>query len=516
MVVTAPIDKRPPDRLHSSEPHRGYAVVEEIALVSRANPERIDILADYNRGLSQDPPLPVQSFIDGFHAPSGETISTIRSSELRESALLDISNELTLGPVLRDSHDATFAVDLREALIGLHNPSVGSAAQFAEDYGLSVIGSQIQATSRLYRSSTGAHVLEEYADRLREDARVAFAEYNPLIGAGYSDEPIVAFDFSDEDEIDLWNHEAIHLHDVPRVTDYDDTLVIIIDTAVDASHSTLKDALLTDPLNAFNLIGDAEGYRHGTAVAAVIGSRLEIGEGHLLGLAPGVNLLCIAGLNRIGLSGAQARLDAVNTAAEITRQGFVELPNDGRRYAAKRVIVNCSWKLGESFAQGVPVANGTDIDLISFRVAFQELQDAGALVVCSAGNSNARIVPHFPSDYEGCISTAGIDERKKRYDAASGSNYGPNVDICAPGANLLIPELPSGFRFGNGTSYAAPHITATCALFWSANPHLTPTEVRDAVLTKGVSNIDAFNPAHIGELGSGLVDLPILMAALGS
>ncbi|MBL8990197.1 MAG: S8 family serine peptidase, partial [Phycisphaerae bacterium] len=67
--------------------------------------------------------------------------------------------------------------------------------------------------------------------------------------------------------------------------------------------------------------------------------------------------------------------------------------------------------------------------------------DAGVAVIAAAGNSNSS-TPSYPASYPGVISVAAVDSGANR---ASFSNFGPTVDISAPGVGVLstIPTTGS-------------------------------------------------------------------------
>jgi subtilisin family serine protease len=497
-MQNAPLEKR-----SGAPPTSGYEAVPPLVLVSSSTDlESADIESILNEA---DRPqlLPIPSLADGFHRPSHEIISIVTTDE---AAALDLA---PAGPVLRDRNGATFAVDTRELLIGLADRSTEAAHLFAADYELDLYRAEFPATSRLYRSKTEPDLFEALVGRLRGDPRVLFAEYNPLVRLGphRADPDVGPLSTA---SLTYWNHGAVGRDAVAANHSFDGTLVVVIDTLVAPDHPLTHGWLLDDPLTTFNFVATTTSDPHGTTVASIVASTMEVGDGRRYGIAAGVNLLSIAGLSGLYggvIAGAQDRLDAINLVAHIAGQGFVDLPS-GARVPADRVVVNCSWKIDRE-DEAELMSSGGDVELLSFREAFSQLEAAGALVVCSAGNSNAVVDPHFPSDYGGCISVAGIDSSKRRYEGSFGSNYGPNVDLAAPGAGLLVADRDNGFRLGNGTSFAAPHVTAACALFWSANPHLSAAEVREAVVTRTI-NIDALNPQYVGALGSGLVYLPNL------
>jgi subtilisin family serine protease len=74
------------------------------------------------------------------------------------------------------------------------------------------------------------------------------------------------------------------------------------------------------------------------------------------------------------------------------------------------------------------------------------------------------------------------------------SNYGPNLDVVAPGdgiyttgmlggTNTIIESGPNGVYFSNfsATSAATPHVAGVAALVLSANNNLTAAEVRSII-----------------------------------
>ncbi|HEX8350746.1 MAG TPA: S8/S53 family peptidase, partial [Hymenobacter sp.] len=91
--------------------------------------------------------------------------------------------------------------------------------------------------------------------------------------------------------------------------------------------------------------------------------------------------------------------------------------------------------------------------------------DRGVIWACAAGNEVRFVVA--PGKYPGVVCVAASNPADAPW---SGSCRGAEVDITAPGESVYVPVLTEGnledMRYGNGTSYATPHVAA--AMLWLA------------------------------------------------
>jgi subtilisin family serine protease len=126
----------------------------------------------------------------------------------------------------------------------------------------------------------------------------------------------------------------------------------------------------------------------------------------------------------------------------------------------------------------------------------------GTLCVASAGNESDSIMV-YPAAIDDVLAVGASDFNNER---ASFSNWGPWVDIAAPGSlmwsticrnytfntvNQLLYILAFGwdsvnpYMYGDGTSFAAPLVAGVAGLVRARHPSLTPAQIRQHLVTTG-------------------------------
>jgi minor extracellular protease Epr len=97
------------------------------------------------------------------------------------------------------------------------------------------------------------------------------------------------------------------------------------------------------------------------------------------------------------------------------------------------------------------------------------------VVVAAAGNWGISLQEVYPASYPGVIAVAAVDENNQ---IIPYSDYGWELDISAPGENILSTYMNNEYRVLNGTSMAAPFVSGVAALLKAMDPRLDDIQIR--------------------------------------
>lgn len=172
---------------------------------------------------------------------------------------------------------------------------------------------------------------------------------------------------------------------------------------------------------------------------------------------------------------------------------------------AGRDIINISWFSGCSFSQ-------YEQDVMT------EAYQNGSFIIAAAGNGNtcgSASDMVFPASYASVFSVTSIGKFDNHEDVmgdpSTTHQHNQRVDLSAPGYNVGISNSSTHYLLGSGSSYAAPYVSGTVALMLSVNPCLN-NETIEQILKGTSQNIDAINPAYIGEIGVGRLNTAAAVA----
>lgn len=251
--------------------------------------------------------------------------------------------------------------------------------------------------------------------------------------------------------------------------------VAVLDTGIDWTHPDLA----ANVKGAVSFVpGETamDGNGHGTHCAGTIGAAIN-GFG-VVGVAPEASLYAVKVLPNAG-SGNWSYLIA------------------GLAWCVKNKIRIASMSLGGS---GAP-----DALKLMCEVAF----NAGVLLVAAAGNSGANGgAVGFPGKYKKVIAVSSIDSANQ---LSASSSFGPEVELCARGVNVLSTIPGGGYGTMSGTSMACPHVAGAAAVAWGAHRFATNSQIWN-LLAQTADNLGV--PGWDPNFGYGRVDADQAAGAL--
>ncbi|MFC1717410.1 S8 family serine peptidase [Candidatus Poribacteria bacterium] len=283
-----------------------------------------------------------------------------------------------------------------------------------------------------------------------------------------------------------WGLQVIEAPDAWEVERGSQNVVVaVVDTGVDYTHEDLASRIWINPgeIDGNGVDDDGNGYvddirgwdfadspalhtdidhrdrdndpmdenSHGTHVAGIIGAVPDNSVG-----TAGVNWNC----RIMALRGGGDFLEDDDVSAAI-----VYATDNGAR------IINMSW--------------GGDHLAYIVRDATKYAYDRGVILVAAVGNDDRPAVI-YPALYKHIIAVGATNRWDEK---ASFSNYGPGVDIAAPGDRIFSTVLNNKYSALSGTSMASPMVAGVTALMIARRPTLTNDEVAQ-ILRSSADEID--------------------------
>ena len=267
----------------------------------------------------------------------------------------------------------------------------------------------------------------------------------------------------------------------PEITATPRIKVAVIDTGVDAGHPDLAGVInindsvvIRNGSETGNGITDSDSEdSHGTHVCGIIAARYGNADG------------------KMGVAAVSASNDTVEIIA-------IDAYDDRGFYS-------------EDLVAAIVYAQDKEVRLINMSLTgpgkdqaleeqIEKAYNNNILCICAAGNEHTDATRR-PSDVEETISvmassgtaTPGSGSIDHVY-----SNYGYEKDILAPGTNISSTiaysnnEADDDYESYDGTSMAAPVVTAVAAMVLSANSSLSPRQIKNILYSTATGN-DSFD-----------------------
>jgi subtilisin family serine protease len=222
---------------------------------------------------------------------------------------------------------------------------------------------------------------------------------------------------------------------------------------------------------------------HGTHVAGTIGARNN--NYGAVGVAPGVALYAVKVLDDRGIGTMASVICGLDWVAK--QPGRID-------------VVNLSLA-----GRGNP---STCASNALHRAVCRVVNQKGISVVVASGNDGQPAANFIPANFQEVITVSAFADSNgvpggggpacggQADDTyASFSNYGPEVDIIAPGVCIRSTRTRGGTSVMTGTSMAAPHVTGALALYYAQHPRMKQLAARNWLLN--VASVEQNEPGGL-------------------
>ena len=249
--------------------------------------------------------------------------------------------------------------------------------------------------------------------------------------------------------------------------------VAVIDTGIQLDHPDLH--VVGNVTFVPRTASGKDDNGHGTHVAGIVGAKDNtIG---VVGVAPAVNLYVVKVLDRNG-SGFWS--DVIKGIDWVTQN-------------AKTIgVANMSLGSGLTDADDGNCGN-TNFDAVHRAICGSV--NAGVVYVVAAGNSAKDAKDFRPAAYDEVITVSALADSDGqpngqgsvtsfgRDDAfATFSNVGLDIDLIAPGVDILSTWIGSSYKTISVTSMSAPHVTGAVALWLALHPRPVTGNAKDPAI----------------------------------
>eukprot|EP01025_Chloroclados_australasicus_P018281 TRINITY_DN1949_c0_g1_i1.p1 TRINITY_DN1949_c0_g1~~TRINITY_DN1949_c0_g1_i1.p1 ORF type:complete len:523 (-),score=45.03 TRINITY_DN1949_c0_g1_i1:528-1913(-) len=182
-------------------------------------------------------------------------------------------------------------------------------------------------------------------------------------------------------------------------------------------------------------------YFHGTHIAGIIAATVNNAKG-IAGVAALDNIYIIS----------------CKFTKTVTGQGLVSTGTD---IEAVQCIDYCN-----SVGAHITLSSFGAYHILTKKIqyAVDKSKEMGNLFVAAVGNDmyDMQDSPFYPAAYDSnaVVAVGGIN----RQDEVEMSNYGQEVDIFAPGIEIISTNTGGGYQYASGSSFAAPFVAGASAL----------------------------------------------------
>ncbi|MBY0595105.1 S8 family peptidase [Bacillus bingmayongensis] len=241
--------------------------------------------------------------------------------------------------------------------------------------------------------------------------------------------------------------------------------VAVLDTGIDTEHTDLK---IKDGISFIENHPDFDDDNgHGTHLAGIVAAQdNEVG---MTGIAPNVDLYAVKVLDKYTNGKYSTVVKGIDWAIE---------------HNINIVLMSLGGKKESTF----------------FEEAMNKAYQKGILLISSAGNEGYKEgnTITYPAKYHSVIAVGALNKHDTR---GFLSSRGDELELMAPGVDILSTWKDENYRLDSGTSMAAAHVAGVAALILEKNPYLINKKVRE------VMNKTAIPLGNSFEYGNGKINV---------
>ncbi|WP_090867324.1 S8 family peptidase [Oceanobacillus limi] len=322
-----------------------------------------------------------------------------------------------------------------------------------------VYGGQVE---HLYEemNMVAAYVPRDKLSEIRLDERVDYLEYDKIV------------EVKPQQTVE-WSNVSVQ---APRALQSNLTgrniKISVIDSGI-AEHEDLPIAKGVSMVDYTTSYYDDNG--HGTHVAGIIGARNnDVG---IVGIAP----------------------ESVIYAVKV-------LDQDGLGYTSD-VIAGIDWSI-QNNVDIINLSLGSEISSRLMESIVTKATDQNILLIAATGNNGTIAGTENNVSYPARLPTViGVGATDKNNQRASFSSTGEQVELAAPGVNILSTYLNNSYAKMSGTSSASPFVAGIAALLKQRDPNLTISQLRTQLQN---ASLDLGSPGRDPWYGYGLAQAPLI------
>lgn len=128
-------------------------------------------------------------------------------------------------------------------------------------------------------------------------------------------------------------------------------------------------------------------------------------------------------------------------------------------------------------ARIINLSLGTTMPSNTLAQAVSYAQSKGCLLIASAGNDGFPSI-EYPAALPGVMAVGASTPSDARW---SNSNYGPEIDVVAPGVQIFSTARYQDYALLDGTSMSTAFVSGLADLIWSLQPAWTADEVAHTI-----------------------------------